>query len=72
MSDVRSDTLGVEFSKAQARLRIILGRAQEIGPSGAFLVYRAEACLRRADVVAVTQDVPEMIRIYQEMMAFEE
>lgn len=65
-------SLGIEFPKAQARLRVILRCAQEIGPEGQFLCALIEDCLQRADKASVEQDLPAMISIYQEMMDFKE
>ena len=65
-------SLGEEYPKAQARLRVIVMCAKEIGPAGAFLATIGEDCLRRADKAAIEQDTVAMIRIYQEMMDFKE
>lgn len=69
----RSPTsLGEAFPLEQARVRQILGYYKEIGPAGAFGAAMIEDVLRRADRAAIEQDLPAMIRIYQEMQGIQE
>lgn len=63
-------SLGEAFPKEQARLRELLGQYREIGPAGQIGAMMIEDCLRRADVAAISQDLPAMIRIYKEMQEF--
>lgn len=60
-------TLGEEYPKQQARVREILGHYKEIGPAGRFGSLMIDDLLRRADQAAIAQDLPAMIRIYEEM-----
>lgn len=64
--------LGEEFPKQQERLRTLLGYGMEIGPQGAFYCAMIRDILRRADKAAMEQDLPAMIRIYQEMVEVKE
>ena len=65
-------SLGVEFPKEQARLRVILQHATEIGPAGQFLRSMINDCLERADKAVMEQDLPAMISIFAEMQEFSE
>jgi hypothetical protein len=65
-------SLGEVFPQEQARVRGIMRSCIEIGPSGAFLASICERILQRADRAAVSQDVPAMIAIYQEMRELKE
>ena len=60
-------TLGEEYPKQQARVRTILGYYKDVGPAGFFGAAMIEDLLRRADRAAIEQDLPAMIRLFQEM-----
>ena len=60
-------SLGEDFPKQQERCRTLLGLYREIGPPGAFGAACIEDVLRRADRAAMSGDVVEMIRVFQEM-----
>lgn len=62
-------TLGEAFPLEQARVRTILGYYKEIGPAGVFGATWIEDLLQRADRAVMAQDLPAMIRIYQELQA---
>lgn len=63
-------TLGEAYPEEQARLRELLIEYKKI-PTGTFASLMIEALLRRADKAAIEQDLPEMIKIYQEMKGVE-
>jgi hypothetical protein len=65
-------TLGEAFPEQQARLRLLLKYGREIGPAGAFYCAVIEDCLQRADKAVMEQDLPAMIKIYQEMREIKE
>lgn len=65
------ESLGEEFPKAQERARTMLGYYKEIGPVGQFGVMMIEDCLRRADKAVMEQDLPSMLKIYQELLEIE-
>lgn len=65
-------TLGEAYPQQQARLRQMLVNGREIGPAGAFYCATIEDVLQRADKAAIEQDLPEMIKIYQEMLEMKE
>lgn len=65
-------SLGDAFPEEQARLRRLLQQYREIGPVGIFGATMIEDCLRRADQAAISGDVVQMARLYQEMREFEE
>lgn len=60
-------SLGEDFPKEQARCREVLSQYREIGPPGRFGALMIEDMLRRADRAAMSGDVIEMIRVYEEM-----
>lgn len=64
-------TLGEDFPLEQARVCEVLGYYKEIGPAGAFGAAMIEVVLRQADAAALSGDVVEMIRAYQEMKKIE-
>jgi hypothetical protein len=64
---VKGESLGEAFSKMQTQLREMLGHGRDIGPAGVFYCAVIEDVLRRADKAVMEQDLPTMIRIYQEM-----
>lgn len=65
------ETLGDAFPKEQQRLRELLQVYRDLGPVGTFGAVLIEDCLRRADLAAVSQDLPAMVSLYQEMRGFE-
>lgn len=64
-------TLADAYPREQARCRELLARYRELeGRPGVFVgfaVAAIEDMLRRADEAAAQQDLPAMIRVYQEM-----
>lgn len=66
-----SESLGTEFPKAQERAREYLLIYQELGPCGAFGALHIRDVLHRADKAVMEQDLPAMIRIYQELKDIE-
>lgn len=68
----RESSLGEEFSKEQARVRVVLGHYKEIGPAGRFGAAMIEDTLRRADAAAISGDVVEMLRAFEEMKGIKE
>lgn len=65
-------SMGEEYPKEQARVREILGHYKAIGPAGAFGAAWIEEVLKRADLAAMSGDVLQVIRSFQEMQAVEE
>jgi hypothetical protein len=65
-------TVGDDYPRQQARVRMIRDHAQEIGPAGAFLVAICDDVLRRADAAAIGGDVVAIMRVYQEMREMKE
>jgi len=63
-------TLGEAFPLEQARLRELLIEYSKIS-TGMFGSVVIKDCLKRADKAAIEQDLPAMIRIYQEMKGIE-
>lgn len=63
-------SLGVEFPREQARLRIVLGHYKDLGVVGMFGATMIEDCLRRADQAWNDQDVVAMLRLYKEMQSY--
>lgn len=64
-------SVGEDFPLEQARVRELLGVYKSLGPNGAFGAVMLENCLRRADVAAISGDVVEIIRSYQELKGCE-
>lgn len=60
-------SLGEEFPKQQARMRVLLGYGKEIGRAGVFYCAVIEDILKRADKAAMEQDLPAMIALFKEM-----
>lgn len=69
---IAGQTLGEAYGHQQARLRQCVQHGREIGPAGAFYCAVIEDLLRRADAAVMVQDLPAMIRIYQEMQGIQE
>lgn len=67
-----SDSVGEDFPKQQARVRMIQQHAREIGPPGAFLVWACEEALGRAEKAAISGDIVEILKSYQELKEFQE
>lgn len=64
-------SVGEEFPKEQARVRELLGVYKTIGPAGAFGALMLEATLQRADQAAITGDIVQIIRSYEELKGCE-
>lgn len=60
-------SLGEAYPIEQERLRELLIQYKKIGPVGTFGYMMISDVLKRADKAAIEQDLPSMIRIYQEM-----
>lgn len=60
-------SVGEDFPKQQARVRVILGYYREIGPVGAFGAAIIEQTLRDADAAIASGDIIAILRTYQEM-----
>lgn len=67
-----SNTVGDDFPKQQARVRIIQQHAREIGPAGMFLVVMCEQALRRAEEAAISGDIVRILQSYNELKEFQE
>lgn len=66
-------TVGEDFPVQQERCRTILGYAKELPPeSGFFMVAMLEDLLKRADRAAISGDIVEQLRVYQEMKEVED
>lgn len=65
-------TVGDDFPVQQARIRKCRDAGIKIGPSGAFYVAAADDLLRRADEVAISGDIVQILRVYNEMKEFSE
>ena len=65
-------SLGEEYPKQQARVRELFKMYTEIGSAGQFAVIMMEDCLKRADKAVIENDLPEMIKIFEEMKGFKE
>ena len=73
MTDDRQGTsVGEDFPVQQARVRKIQKAAREIGPGEAFLVALTEGALRRAEKAAMSGDLVEILKSYQELREFKE
>jgi hypothetical protein len=60
-------TVGDDYPNQQARCRELLEGYKEIGPAGAFGYMMISQVLARADRAAISGDVAEMLKSYQEM-----
>lgn len=60
-------SLGEQFPIEQERVREVLRQYEEIGPAGTFGAMGIRATLKRADQAAISGDLVEMIRVFQEM-----
>ena len=65
-------TVGEDFPKQQARLRVCLKQGLKIGPNGRFYVAVCREILQRADEAAISGDVVAVLRSYNEMKEFQE
>lgn len=64
-------SLGEQFPIEQERVREVLRQYEAIGPSGQFGALFIRQTLKRADQAAISGDVVEMIRVFQEMKEIE-
>ena len=60
-------SVGEDFPKQQARVREVLKQYEEIGAPGAFGREMIRAALKRAEEAAMSGDVVETLRSYQEL-----
>ena len=65
------ETLGDTYPQEQARCRELLAQYRAIGPNGFFGYAIISDLLQRADRAAIAQDLPAMLRCYEEMKACE-
>jgi hypothetical protein len=65
-------SLGEDFPRQQERVRRLRDCGRELGPAGAFYVAVCDDVLRRADRAAMSGDVAEMMRVYEEMRDIKE
>lgn len=62
-----SNTVGEDFPREQERLRELLQIYKDIGPAGAFGLLMITDVARRAEVAAISGDIVQILRLYQEM-----
>lgn len=60
-------SVGEDFPNEQARVRELLSQYREIGPNGAFGAFMIQQVLERADRAAISGDVIEILRSYEEL-----
>jgi hypothetical protein len=60
-------SIGEDFPNEQVRVRKLLGQYKEIGPAGAFGAMMIEQVLQRADAAAISGDVIQILRSYEEL-----
>lgn len=65
-------SVGEDLPVQQARVRKIQERAKNLGAAGQFLVFMCEQALRRAEQAAVSGDIVEIVRSYNELKEFQE
>lgn len=65
-------TIGDDFPNQQERIQQCKQNGLGIGPSGTFYVMMCDDLLRRADKAAISGDIIEIIRVYNEMKEFKE
>lgn len=63
-------TVGDDFPKQQARVRVIQQHARECSPGGAFLVMMCEQALREAEEAAISGDPVAVLRAYANLMCY--
>ncbi len=68
MEDVK--TVGIEFSKEQARVRALMEQYKEIGIPGNFGAIMMSAALLKAEEALERGDVAEILDSYQELKSF--
>lgn len=61
------NSVGEDFPNEQARVRELLGQYKEIGPVGTFGAMMIEQVLQRADAAAISGDVIQILRSYEEL-----
>jgi hypothetical protein len=60
-------SVGIEFSLEQTRVRELLGEYKAIGSAGAFGSMMIEQVLRRAEKAAISGDITEILKSYEEL-----
>jgi hypothetical protein len=60
-------SVGIEFSLEQTRVRELLGEYKAIGSAGAFGSMMIEQVLRRAEKAAISGDIIEILKSYEEL-----
>lgn len=56
------ETIGDEYPRQQARIRMLIGYYREIGPAGNFGAAMLEATLREADAAMASGDIVRVLR----------
>ena len=64
-------SVGEEFPKEQARVRELLSAYKSIGPQGAFGAMMIGQVLARAEKAAISGNLPNIIRAYEELKGCE-
>ena len=57
-------SVGEDFPVQQARVRVVLGQYQEIGPAGQFGAPMIEKALKEADAAQASGDAVRILRAY--------
>lgn len=60
-------SVGEDFPRQQARCREVLALYKDLGSPGAFGALVIEDVLRRADVAMASDDIIQILRVYEEM-----
>jgi len=63
--------LGEKLPEEIARVRELIKLYAEIGPGGKFAIMLMEQALKKADEAMISGDIVEMVRVYQDLKAFE-
>jgi hypothetical protein len=71
-SDRTVVTVGEDFPREQARVRLCLERGIKLGSAGVFYVHVCRQALERADKAMASGDVIEIVRAYKEMQEIAE
>ena len=64
-------SVGEEFPKEQARVRKLIEQYKAIGTPGFFGAQMMERALKRADQAAISGDVVEILRSFEELRSFQ-
>ena len=67
-----SGSLGDDYPKQQARLRVLRAVAADLPIQSAwFYIAQLDSLLQRAEAAAISGDIVQMIAVYNEMKEFE-